>query len=102
RTALESRDRQQMQPDRRRAALEAERSAANLDELAQALQALDTQHSTLREEVETLTRGLEERPSAAERLLESERALHTALSGKRGELEKTRGRLASLEALQHD
>jgi chromosome segregation protein len=102
RTRLDYLDRQQLQADQRRATLEAERNAANLDELGQALQTLDAQHATLRDEVEALTRSLEERRAAAERLLESERALHTALSSKRGELEKTRGRLASLEALQHD
>jgi chromosome segregation protein len=102
RTRLDYLDRQQLQADQRRATLEAERNAANLDELGQALQTLDAQHATLRDEVEALTRGLDERRAHAERLLESERALHTTLSSKRGELEKTRGRLASLEALQHD
>ncbi|MGH8172758.1 MAG: chromosome segregation protein SMC, partial [Rhodanobacteraceae bacterium] len=102
RTRLDYLDRQQLQADQRRTTLESERNAANLDELGKALESLGTQHTTLREEVETLTRGLEEKRGAAERLLESERALHTTLSAQRGELEKTRGRLASLEALQHD
>jgi len=102
RTRLDYLDRQTLQADQRRTTLETERNAANLDELSQALQALDTQHAALRGQVDAQTRELEERRAAAEQLLQNERATHTALSGKRGEIEKVRGRLSSLEALQHD
>ena len=101
RTRIDYLDRQCLAADQRRQTLETERSAANLDELGKSLESLDTQHAELRTQVESFTGTLEERRAAAERLLESERAVHTALSGKRGELEKTRGRLSSLEALQH-
>jgi chromosome segregation protein len=101
RTRIDYLDRQLLQGDQRRQTLETERSAANLDDLAQALQALETEHAGTQQQVETLTRGLEERRASAETLLERERSLHGALSAKRGELEAARGRLASLEALQH-
>ncbi len=101
RTHIEYLDRRLLEADQRRATLEAERAAANLDELGKALQSLETQHANAQAEVETVSRSLDERRTAAETLLERERAQHTALSAKRGELETVRGRLASLEALQH-
>ena len=101
RTRLDYLDKQCLQADQRRTALEAERNAANLDGLGDALNALDSEHSTLRSEVESHTGALEERRNAAELALEHERAVHTALSGARGEFETLRGRLSSLEALQH-
>jgi chromosome segregation protein len=101
RTRLDYLDKQCLAADQRRATLEAERSAANLDELGHALGALEAEHGGLREQVETHTASLDERRSAAEIALEQERATHTALSGARGALENLRGRLGSLEALQH-
>ncbi|MGN6519374.1 MAG: chromosome segregation protein SMC [Dokdonella sp.] len=101
RTRLDYLDKQCLAADQRRAALEAERAAANIDELGQALEALDTEHAALREHVETHTATLDERRHAAEAALELERTTQAMLSGKRGELEKLRGRLGSLEALQH-
>jgi chromosome segregation protein len=101
RTRLDYLDRQLLQADQRRTALDAERGTANLEELGQALASLDEQHAGLRGQVDALTQGLEDRRSSAEVLLERERAVHTALSAKRGELESVRGRLGSLEALQH-
>jgi chromosome segregation protein len=45
RTRLDYLDKQCLAADQRRAALEAERAAANIDELGQALEALDTEHA---------------------------------------------------------
>jgi len=101
RTRLDYLDKQAVQGDQRRTTLEAERSAANIDELGQALASLDNEHGLLREQVEAHTEALDERRHAAEAALEQERATHAALSGKRGSLESLRGRLGSLEALQH-
>ncbi|GAA0706813.1 chromosome segregation protein SMC [Dokdonella soli] len=101
RTRLDYLDKQCLQADQRRTTLEAERSAANIDELGQALQALDNEHGGLREQVEAHTAALDERRHMAEAALEQERATHTALSGRRGDLENLRGRLGSLETLQH-
>ncbi|HKE46959.1 MAG TPA: chromosome segregation protein SMC [Rhodanobacteraceae bacterium] len=101
RTKIDYLDRQLLQGDQRRGVLEAERSAANLDDLSKALEALNAQHVAAQADVETSTRALDERRASAETLLERERAVHATLSAKRGELEAARGRLGSLEALQH-
>jgi chromosome segregation protein len=101
RTRLDYLDKQCLAADQRRAALESERSAANLDELGVALEALGVEHANLREQVETHTASLDERRAAAESALEHERATHSALSQARGSLETLRGRLGSLETLQH-
>jgi chromosome segregation protein len=101
RTRLDYLDKQCLQADQRRSALETERAAANIGELEQALGELDGEHARLREQVETHTAALDERKHAAEAVLEEERATHTALSRHRGDLESLRGRLGSLEALQH-
>jgi chromosome segregation protein len=101
RTRLDYLDRQCLAADQRRAALESERSAANLDELGRALAALDEEHAALRAQVEAHTGALDQRRQAAEAALEAERATHSALSRSRGDLENLRGRLGSLEALQH-
>ncbi len=101
RTRLDYLDRQCVEADRRRDALEAERKAADLDELGRILGTLEDDHANLREQAETLGGTLDERRVDFERIVESERQLQAMLSTKRSELEKSRGRLASLEALQH-
>jgi chromosome segregation protein len=101
RTRLDYLDKQALQGDQRRSALESERSAANIDELSSALATLDSEHGLLREQVELQTEALDERRQAAEAALEAERTTHAALSSRRGDLESLRGRLGSLEALQH-
>ena len=101
RTRLDYLDKQCLAADQRRAALDAERSASNLEDLGKALALLDSDHGILREQVELQTAALDERRHAAEAALEAERTTQSLLSARRGELEKLRGRLASLEALQH-
>jgi chromosome segregation protein len=101
RTRLDYLDRQCVEADRRRDTLEAEKQAADLAELGRVLEALDAEQLQLREQVESLTAVLEERRQNLEHIVESEKHLQTSLSSKRGELEMARGRLASLEALQH-
>jgi len=100
RTRLDYLDRQCLEADRRREALQAERAAADLGELGRVLESLQDDHDGLREQVDTFTGTLDERRMALEQALEHERGTQALLSGRRGELEKTRGRLASLEALQ--
>ena len=65
-----------LEADQRRTALDTERAAANLDELAQALQTLEAQHASAQARLESVTRTLDERRGAAESLLERERAQH--------------------------
>ena len=101
RTRLDYLDRQCLEADRRRETLLAEKSAADLEELARALGRLEDDQAGLREQMELLGEALDERRQTLEQLIESERMLQGLLSGKRGELEQSRGRLSSLEALQH-
>ncbi len=101
RTRLDYLDRQCVEADRRRDTLETEKKAADLAELARALETLNGEQATLREQVESLTAVLDEKRQAFEGIVENERNLQTSLSSKRSEFEKARGRLASLEALQH-
>ena len=101
RTRLDYLDKQCHTGAQRSAALETERGAANLDELGHALNALDAEHGGLRGQVESHSTALDARRSAAELALDQERATHAALSQSRGNLENLRGRLGSLEALQH-
>ena len=101
RTRLDYLDRQCIEADRRREMLDAEKRAADFGEFARALEILDVDHGQLREQVETFTALLDTRRNELEQILETERQLQTGLSTRRGELEKSRGRLASLEALQH-
>ncbi|HNV08805.1 MAG TPA: chromosome segregation protein SMC [Dokdonella sp.] len=101
RTRLDYLDRQCLDVDKRRQALETERGTANLADLAQAFELLDGEHVQLRDKTGVLATQLESRRSAFESQLESARRLQASLSEKRSELEKSRGRLASLEALQH-
>ena len=101
RTRLDYLDKQCLAADQRRATLESERDASNLEDLGQALEQLGLDHAGLREQVDQQTAALDERRQVAEAALETERTTQSLLSARRGELEKLRGRLASLEALQH-
>ncbi|HET6545289.1 MAG TPA: chromosome segregation protein SMC, partial [Rhodanobacteraceae bacterium] len=101
RTRLDYLDRQSLDIDKRRGLLLAEQQTADLGELDRALQGLDVAHGELRAQVESLTAGLDQRRQGFDRSVAQERALETELSDKRGQLESLRGRLGSLEALQH-
>ncbi|WP_257388256.1 chromosome segregation protein SMC [Tahibacter caeni] len=101
RTRLDYLDRQCLDTARRLEILENEKRAADLSTLSAAADTLGDEQDTQREKVETLTSLLDERKSAYERLLETERATQSGLSDTRQQLQTLRGRLASLEALQH-
>ena len=66
RTRLDYLDKQCLAADQRRAALEAERSASSLEDLGKTLGQLESDHGTLREQVELQTAALDERRHAAE------------------------------------
>jgi chromosome segregation protein len=101
RTRLDYLDRQCLDTARRLEALETEKRAADLGALSAAADTLGDEQETQREKVETLTSLLDERKTAYERLLETERSTQSGLSDTRQKLQTLRGRLASLEALQH-
>ena len=101
RTRLDYLDRQCLDVSRRLETLENEKRAADLGALSAAAESLGDEQENQREKVETLTALLDERKTAYERLLETERSTQSGLSDTRQQLQTLRGRLASLEALQH-
>lgn len=101
RTRLDYLDRQCLDVSRRLEALETEKKAADLVALTAAADTLGDEQDTQRERVETLTGLLDERKTAYERVLETERQTQARLNDTRQQLQSLRGRLSSLEALQH-
>ncbi len=101
RTRIDYLDRQSLDISRRREALETERKAFDVDALDAAATQLAEQHDQQQEAVETLGTALDERKSAHERVLEEQRQVQNTLNESRQQLQGARGRLASLEALQH-
>jgi chromosome segregation protein len=101
RTRLDYLDRQCLDVARRLETLENEKRAADLGNLSAAADTLGDEQETQRDKVETFTSLLDERKLAVERVLETERSTQSGLSDTRQRLQTLRGRLASLEALQH-
>jgi chromosome segregation protein len=101
RTRLDYLDRQSLENGRRLEALHAEKSAADFDALNRGIEQLGGEHDAHREKIDAFTALLAERKSAHDSIVESERAAATQLNESRTELQRLRGRLASLEALQH-
>ncbi|MEO8802624.1 MAG: chromosome segregation protein SMC [Rudaea sp.] len=101
RTRLDYLDKQALESARRLEALRTEKNAANVDALSTQTQQLTSEHDAHREKVDTHTRLLDERRVAHDALLESERTKAASLNDARTQLQRLRGRLASLEALQH-
>ena len=101
RTRLDYLDRQSMELGRRLEALRAEKQAADFAALSAAAEQLAADHDEHREKVETFTAMLDERKAKHEELAGEEHQASAWLSEGRTSLQTMRGRLASLEALQH-
>ncbi|MEL1266229.1 chromosome segregation protein SMC [Pseudoxanthomonas putridarboris] len=101
RTRVDYLDRQAFEAERRREALANERAGLDLDALAAAFEQLQLQHDTQKESLETLTEQVEVRKRAAGDVQEQQRATQTELSDVRKRTQEARGRLSSLETLQH-
>ncbi|MGA9420883.1 MAG: AAA family ATPase, partial [Rhodanobacteraceae bacterium] len=101
RTRLDYLDRQCLDADKRRSALRVEREGCDLKLIERSLQTVQDEHGRLDTQVESLSARLDRHRKEFDHSVEQERALETTLSDRRGELEFMRGRLASLEALQH-
>jgi len=71
------------------------------DTLNRNVEQLQGEHDSHREKVETFTAQLEQRKTAHDQVVEAERAATSHLNDSRTEMQRLRGRLASLEALQH-
>jgi chromosome segregation protein len=101
RTRVDYLDRQSLEADRRREALAGERTGLDLDALASAFEQLQLQHDTQKESLETLTEQVEARKQGAADVQEQQRGTQTELSDVRKRAQEARGRLSSLETLQH-
>jgi chromosome segregation protein len=94
-------DRQSLEADRRRSQLLAERGALDLDALSEALETVALRHEEQKAALDGLNEGLEARKQAALDLQDQQRASQDELSGVRKQAQEARGRLSSLETLQH-
>lgn len=101
RTKLAYLDRQAVDLSKRKDALEAEQKATDVDALDAAAEQLHNEHDTQRERVESLGGMLDQHKLAYEKVLDEERQVQGTLNDARQQLQTARGRLASLEALQH-
>lgn len=100
RTRIDYLDRQSLELGKRKSQAEEEHGATNLDELDQAAGRLADDHARQQTEVESLGTQLEQRKAELEQLVDEERQTGQGLDSLRQELHTSRGRLASLEALQ--
>jgi chromosome segregation protein len=101
RTRLDYLDRQCLEVGKRLKALEEERIRLDMAQLASAADALAAQQQEQKSRVEALGAELEARRAALAACIEAERAAQAELAAERQALQSARGRLASLEALQH-
>lgn len=101
RARIELLERQSLDADRRQQALSAERTALDVDALAAALQRMDADHATQKAGLDGLADALDARKQAVAILLEQQRAQQAELAECRKSTQAARGRLGSLEALQH-
>jgi len=101
RTHIDHLDARGLELARRRETLQAERAGYDLDALHQAAEALDSEHAAQRVKIESHTQQLETHKADAERLLGEERQSQSWLAEARAQEQSLRGRIASLEALQH-
>ena len=101
RTRVDYLDRQSLEAERRREALANERLGLDLDALASAFEQLQLQHDTQKESLDTLAEQVEARKQGAADMQEQQRGTQTELSDVRKRTQEARGRLSSLETLQH-
>jgi chromosome segregation protein len=101
RTRVDYLDRQSLEADRRREQLGSERAGLDLVALIEAFEDLQVRHEQYRESLDGLTLELEQRKEAAVALQDQQRTAQNELSEVRKQAQQARGRLSSLETLQH-
>ncbi len=101
RTRVDYLDRQAFDAERRRETLAGERGGLDLAALADSFEQLQLQHDTQKESLETLAGEVESRKQAAAAVQEQQRTAQGELSDVRKRAQEARGRLSSLETLQH-
>jgi len=101
RARIELLERQSLDADRRQQALIAERASFDIDALQAALATMQAEHAAGRSSLDTLSDALDARKAAVAGLADTQRARQADLAECRKSTQTARGRLASLEALQH-
>ncbi|MCD7096849.1 chromosome segregation protein SMC [Stenotrophomonas sp. MMGLT7] len=100
RTRVDYLDRQVLEADRRREALQAERAGLDLEALAESFEQVQLQHETQKAALDGLNEQVEARREAVAALQEQQRAAQSELAEVRKQAQTARGRLSSLETLQ--
>ena len=101
RTKIEYLEKQSADAARRREALTAERAGLDTAALVASLAAMNSEHDQNKTGLDGLTTDLETRKAALGAQQERQRQMQGELSDVRKQIQAARGRLASLEALQH-
>ncbi|MFA5684551.1 MAG: chromosome segregation protein SMC [Lysobacteraceae bacterium] len=101
RARIELLERQMLDAGRRQEALLAERGGLDVEALELAVQATEEEHERQRAALDTHGEALEARKQALATLQDAQRAAQGELADCRKSTQEVRGRLASLEALQH-
>ncbi|HEY2344568.1 MAG TPA: chromosome segregation protein SMC [Xanthomonadaceae bacterium] len=101
RTRIDYLDRQMLEAAKRRDKLTEERAGLDLAALGSTLAATRSAHDTQRAQLDAQTAELEARKQALTDLQAAERQQQTELAGVRQQLQSARGKLGSLETLQH-
>ena len=101
RTRVDYLDRQAFDADRRREQLATERAALDLAALAEAFAGIQGQHDEQKTALDGLNGELETRKHAVTELQDQQRTAQTDLAEVRKQAQEKRGRLSSLETLQH-
>jgi len=100
RTRVDYLDKQVLEADRRREALQAERSGLDVDALEAVFEQLHVQHDTQKSALEELGEQVELRKQEVAAVQEQQRGTQNELAELRKQGNGVRGRLASLETLQ--
>ncbi|MES2670245.1 MAG: chromosome segregation protein SMC [Pseudomonadota bacterium] len=101
RTKVDYLDRQSLDAERRREQLNNERSALDLNTLAEAFAGLEMQHEERKAALDGLSDDLETRKQNVVGVQDQVRNAQAALADVRKQAQAARGRLSSLETLQH-
>ncbi len=101
RTRVDYLDRQSLDAERRREQLASERTALDLDALAETFAALELDHEEKKASLDGLNDDLEARKQAVLDAQDQVRNAQAELADLRKQVQSARGRLSSLETLQH-
>src|SRR5690606_6064826 len=101
RTRVDYLDRQAFDADRRREQLATERGALDLAALAEAFAGIQARHEEQKASLDALNADLEQRKQSVTELQDQQRAAQGELAEVRKQAQEKRGRLSSLETLQH-